>query len=617
VSLGNTRAPGLDGVRAIAVLAVLGFHEGLSWLPGGFLGVDVFFVLSGYLITDQLATRANGSIRRFWVRRARRLLPALLVMLTGIAAVVAVLVPAQLAVLRPAITPALSYTSNWYEAVHHSSYFDTFGPVPPLKHLWSLAIEEQFYILWPLAVLLLGKLGSNRMRSLITAGAAAASALAAAFLYAPGTDPSRVYYGTDTHSSALLIGSALAFALPLADVRALPTSWTRLADGAGLASLAVLTWAFVYLSGSDPLVYPYGLLIAAVAASGLVVAAASGGLVAAATSLAPFRWLGIRSYGIYLWHWPIIAVGAALPTRQGPQLSMAEVAITFAIAAASWRFIEAPIQREGLVAATRHWNDTCRGPARAITCSLGLAVASTAAYGLLSPLPSSGLAPQIAAGQRAVAATQVGVSPKGVAPRVKERGHKRVLRLVPCGGDGVTAIGDSVMVAAAPELATRLRGIYLDAQIGRQMAAGLSVARYLASHGELRRVVVVGLGTNGPIAGEQLRELGRLAGRRRALVLVTTFVPRPWDAEVNDQLMRFARHRHRVVLANWAGAIADRTGLLWDDGVHPRPAGGTLYARVVARSVAAACGQLTVPVRSSERVHRRSARSGSRMRGRK
>jgi peptidoglycan/LPS O-acetylase OafA/YrhL len=574
------RAPGLDGVRAIAVLAVIGFHEGLGWLPGGFLGVDVFFVLSGYLITSQLATRRG--IGRFWLRRARRLLPALAVMLAVVTAAVAVLSPGQLAVLRPALTPALTYTSNWYEADHHSSYFFTFGPPPPLKHLWSLAIEEQFYIVWPVVVLLLRKLGSTRSRILITTGAAVASALAAALLYTPGTDPSRVYYGTDTHASALLIGSALAFALPLDRVRELPAAMTKLADAVGLAGLAVLAWAFCYLSGTDPFVYPYGLLVAAVAAAGLVMAAACGGKVAGTASFGPLRWLGVRSYGVYLWHWPIIAIGTALTPHPGALLMLAEVAITIAVAAASWRFIEEPVLREGLVAAARRWNHD-----RAIAGTLGLGVACTAAYGLLVPLPSAGLAPQIAAGQRAITATQVMRVPRHLAPR-----HLSPRRAIWCGGDQVTAIGDSVMVAAAPELVTRLRGIYLNAEVGRQMATGLSVARYLADHGQLRRVVVVGLGTNGPIKGEQLRELWRLTGRQRALVLVTTFVPRPWDDEVNHQLTSFARQHRRVVLANWAHAIADHTGLLWDDGVHPRPAGGSLYARVVARSVEVACGEL-------------------------
>src|ERR1700678_4387178 len=150
------RAPGLDGVRALAVLAVMGFHEGASELSRCFLGVDIFFVLSGFLIPDLLVTRYDTlgrlDLRDFWTRRARRLLPALAVMLVVVTAAASVIEPDQEASLRPALLAAVTYTSNWYQILHHVSYFDAFGPLPPLEHLWSLAIEEQFYLVWPVLI---------------------------------------------------------------------------------------------------------------------------------------------------------------------------------------------------------------------------------------------------------------------------------------------------------------------------------------------------------------------------------------------------------------------------------------------------------------------------------
>jgi peptidoglycan/LPS O-acetylase OafA/YrhL len=317
------RAPGLDGVRALAVLTVIGFHEGASGLRGGFLGVDIFFVLSGFLITDLLiagydrAGRLN--LADFWTRRARRLLPALAVMLVVVTAAAAVIEPAQEGSLRLALLAAATYTSNWYQILHHVSYFAAIsqaGAPPPFDHLWSLAIEEQFYLVWPLIVLcVIVRLDARRARVICALTGAAVSALIMVIQYTPGGDPSAVYYGTDTHASALLIGAALALAWPLRRLAAIPAAHARRLDMAGIAGLVVLAWAVGHFSGGDQVVYPVGLLVAALAAAGLIAAAAGHGVIAALTSLQPLRWVGVRSYGIYLWHWPVIALGTALAGR--------------------------------------------------------------------------------------------------------------------------------------------------------------------------------------------------------------------------------------------------------------------------------------------------------------
>jgi peptidoglycan/LPS O-acetylase OafA/YrhL/lysophospholipase L1-like esterase len=622
-------------VRALAVLAVMGFHEGASELSGGFLGVDIFFVLSGFLITDLLVTRYDTlgrlDLRDFWTRRARRLLPALAVMLVVVTAAASVIEPDQEASLRPALLAAVTYTSNWYQILHHVSYFDAFSQLTapaPLDHLWSLAIEEQFYLLWPLILwFLLFRLNGRRSRVTVILLAAAVSALVMALQYTPGGDPSAVYYGTDTHASALLIGAALALAYPLASLASLPAAQTKRLDAVGVAGLAVLAWAIGHFSGNDPAVYPVGLILAALAAACLVAAAAGSGVIGVITSLPPLRWVGVRSYGMYLWHWPVIALAAAL-AGSGPTSAwvwVIETAVTIALAAASWRFIETPILQNGLRSTLRHWHqrlsevrakpadapttpaDAPPRPAHAPTRpadvrtrpawrrrgSVPVAVAAVtvlavvvAVFGVVRPPESAtpaGLLRQVAEGQRISTASQSARSPAAAVSAACRRG-----KLPQVSGAQVTAVGDSIMVASASALAAAMPGIYINAQVGRQMQSGLAVIQGLAAAGKLRHIVAIGLGTNGDVTARQLRRLRQAIGPNRDLVLVNTFGPMPWEHEVNTVLAAAARQGGHTDLANWNHAIAADPSLLWPDGIHPQPSGAKLYARVILAAVRAA-----------------------------
>ncbi len=611
------RAPGLDGVRALAVLAVMAFHEGMRGTPGGFLGVDIFFVLSGYLITDllvaQRARLGRLDLRGFWTRRARRLLPALAVVLVVVTAAVAVLEPGQLSGLRPTLAAAVTYSSNWYQALHQVSYFDAFGPPSPLQHLWSLAIEEQFYLAWPLIVgLLLTRVSDRVTRALFAWAGAGLSALLMALLYAHGGDPSRVYYGTDTHSTALLIGAALALTWPLGEIASASRDIVRRLDFLGVAGLALLAWAVGHLSGADPAVYPGGLVLAALAAGALILAATAGGAVGALLSLAPLRWLGIRSYGIYLWHWPVIALVTAIRGRGTGDfwLWVMEAAAAISLAAASWKWIEQPILDDGFRATVRarrrllgeSFAVARHSPVRGLPILAAVAaatIACTAGYGVLNPpaASNSGLMKQVAQGERVSAATRAHVSTRRAPMPAHTASPGRNLAGLPAGpgggpprtvpGSQVTAIGDSVMLASAPELHDALPGIYIDAEVSRQMTAGVAEIRILASRGELRQVVIVGLGTNGTVTTREIRELLWEIGPSRDLVLVNTFAARPWEHEVNAVIAAAAGRYPNVVLANWRTAIGHHRGLLWGDGIHPRASGAELYARVVAAAVEA------------------------------
>ena len=333
--------PGLDGLRALAVLAVIAYHLQPGWAQGGLLGVGVFFTLSGYLITDLLLGQrdAVGHLRlgNFWLRRARRLLPALFLMLAVVVAWVTLLDRSQLPALRGDVLAAALYVSNWWNIFRHASYFSNFGPPPPLDHLWSLAVEEQFYLVWPF-LLWLGLRyvrGRYRLAGLTLVGAAL-SATVMALLYQPGVDPTRVYEGTDTRAFGLLVGAALAMVWPSRRLGAgLSVRRRLLLDGAGVVGLVVIALLIWRTDQYSVFLYRGGMVLLSVATV-LVVAALAhpASWLGPALGWKPLRWLGVRSYGIYLWHWPIIVL--TTPTEQrGVNLSLGvlQVGATIAVAA--------------------------------------------------------------------------------------------------------------------------------------------------------------------------------------------------------------------------------------------------------------------------------------------
>jgi peptidoglycan/LPS O-acetylase OafA/YrhL len=357
VDSGQRYMPGLDGLRALAVLAVIAYHEQFAWAPGGLLGVGVFFTLSGFLITGILISQWSklGRIKLgdFWLHRARRLLPALFVMLAVVTAWVTVADRARLASLRPAVGAAAAYFSNWYLIARNQSYFARFAPPAPLDHLWSLAVEEQFYLLWPL-LLLAGLIAARKLRIptawliVPTAILTAASVYAMLTLYQPGQDPTRVYEGTDTRAFGLLIGVMLALAWPSAGERgARPASrWTRvLLDAAGLAGLAVIGLLIWRVGQYSPFAYRGGLVLLSVATAAVVAATAyPASIVGRALGWGPLRWIGVRSYGIYLWHFPVIVMTSQPNVKPGLLLAGLQIAASILLAALSWQLIEEPIR---------------------------------------------------------------------------------------------------------------------------------------------------------------------------------------------------------------------------------------------------------------------------------
>jgi peptidoglycan/LPS O-acetylase OafA/YrhL len=446
---GGVRVPALDGLRGAAVAAVLAFHGGMPWAEGGFLGVDVFFVLSGYLITTLLLDDAAGHGRvrlaRFWRHRAARLLPALV-------AVVVATVAFRLGAgdrtdgdLRGDGLATLAYVANWRFVLASASYFGQAAPPSPLLHTWSLAVEEQFYLVWPLVV----GLAIRLRRPLAAVGAVAgvgavASAVAMARFHRPLADPTRVYLGTDTRATSLLVGAVLAVALA---GRARPPLAVRAgAAAAGVAGAAVLAWMVVAVAGDRPWLYEGGFVLAAVGAAAVVGSvvlapkAVAGRLLAAGPLVA----LGRISYGVYLWHWPLfLALNGERTGLTGWPLLLVRSAVTVAVAAVSARVLERPV-RERRDRAPRLAAGLAGAAALAAVVVVACTVGGAAPEPVVAAAPPSSLAPLTTATSGTVTtAADAGTAPTD-GPAATTAVPSVPTRPPPVGNVKVLLVGDSV-----------------------------------------------------------------------------------------------------------------------------------------------------------------------------
>ncbi len=589
--------PGLDGIRAVAVLAVIAYHLNFGWAPGGLLGVQVFFVLSGYLITDLLVAeyrRHQGiGLKIFWIRRARRLLPALFVVLFVAVGWATLFDRVQLSSLRSDLPPSVFYVSNWWFVFHHVSYFAKFGPPSPLGHLWSLSIEEQFYLIWPLLVLA----GMRWIRSTgaligITLAVAAGSAVEMALLYAasPNGDPTRVYDGTDTRAFALLIGAALAFGLPrnrtFGPITAGATRVLNLAGAAALAGIFVMFW---HTNQYDPFLYQGGMVLLAVLTALVIgVTVHPGSQWRVILGWEPLRWVGERSYGIYLWHYPVIVLTTPLGAQPSLVRSTLQISVTLALAALSWRYVEQPVRHGALgrqwERLRRHdwswprlrplgWLMVAVASVNAVVCALGLfglVEASAADLG-----PEASIVPRV----------RHHPPPATTVPPV---GGSTTTTAAPPAGQGVTAIGDSVIVDAAPYLQSALPGIVIDAQVGQQLYLVQGMVGQLKAEGFVGNRLILELGTNGPYTAGQLVTLLDSLGPMQRIVLVNTHVPgQLWQQEVNDTIASVAQSYPNTVLVDWNAASAGCPQCLYPDGTHLDPVGAKYYASLLVSALEA------------------------------
>lgn len=618
----NSRFAGLDGLRAVAVALVVVYHlfPG-SGVSGGFVGVDVFFVISGFLITALLLREHDATGRidlvDFWRRRARRLLPALALVVTVCASAAWVIGGDLLVGLGAQVLGAATFSYNWTSIAGGTGYFADASP-ELFRNVWSLAVEEQFYLVWPLLLPLFLLLPRVRWRVGGALALAGASAAWMAALVLSGGDVTRAYFGTDTHAFGLLLGVALAFVLqrPLSE----PSEWmlrrgVRAAAGVAGAGALVGLVALAAVPPTDSTATFPGALLGASLLSGAAIIAGvwPGSAFGPAVDRAPLTWIGARSYGIYLWHWPILVLLLAAAGEAAADvpvgIGVTALGMTIAAAEISYRLIEMPVRRRGFGASAEALGRRLTGTPAARFRAIAVVVAGAAVLGGTSAAIAA--APESTAAEAAVSAGAAALeraeataaeadrpdAPALTAPTPPPTGDPAVAPAqaptpapspTVVTGAEITAVGDSVMLASGEGLLERFPGIQVDAAVSRSTWAGPGILQSLSDTGQLRRYVVLALGTNGPVDRDSLERIAQIAGPDRQLVLVNAFAPREWITGVNADLAAFAADHPGTVVADWSAAIAARPELLAGDGIHPGADGGRLFADVVADAVAQA-----------------------------
>ncbi|MEK7248745.1 MAG: acyltransferase family protein [Chloroflexota bacterium] len=621
----------IDGLRALAVTAVLIYHAQIGALPGGFLGVEVFFVISGYLITSLLltdrASTGHVSLLAFWKRRAKRLLPALFGLIIAALVYTVVFLPGEVASLRLNALASFGYVSNWYLIFDQQSYFESLGRPSLLRHLWSLAVEEQFYLVWPIVfALLLGRIRRRYAIAIILAGAIASAALMA-YLYNPAIDPSRIYYGTDTRAAGLLIGAALAFAWQIGRLPERAIRLTRrVADLSGAGALAGLFAISALATEQSAFLYRGGFVLVAVLTAVLIAACVHPGsrLMPGVLGRQPLTWIGTRSYSIYLWHWPVFMLTRPEldVSLDGAALFALRLAITAVVAEVSYRFVERPVRNGALGGAWQslkrvrrpaHWPAGFRplvasGAAGAGVIFLGITVAaatppappsylavpavnivswsqpgaptptprasdSATDRPTLSPTPLLTPSPTAAGIQVSAPPTMPPVTPPPTptAPPPLASPPKRLI-----------AVGDSVMLGAANQLAATVPNAEVDAAVSRQVSDGIAVLEARRQAGALGDVVIIHLGTNGSFtSGEFDQIMDILAGVQR-VVFVNLKVPRDWEGGDNAILAEGVTRHPNALLVDWHTFAGAHPEFFYEDGIHLNPDGAAYYAQLIA-----------------------------------
>jgi peptidoglycan/LPS O-acetylase OafA/YrhL len=565
----------IDGLRAIAVTAVVLYHLGISWIPGGFLGVDLFFVISGYVITRLILDSINQSsaldLREFYAARLRRIYPAFIFMVVCTIIFIGVWAPEAIKRFLSDLPYALTGSINWLLVARHQDYFEAIGRPPLLQHTWSLAVELQFYLIWPIILLTVlkyfGKKNIARIALLIAITSGVTLFLVSLQLdQSNAQQVSHIYFGTDTHSLGLFLGSALAVSWIPQNLSAdIEKRAQDVVDAIGVVGLLGLIAAFLFIDEANASLYRIAFPLAGIFGCLVIISLVHpASRFAPLISSAPFRWVGQRSYGIYIWHWVIFQVTRPSVdlTGQSWALYLARVLLVLALADISLRWVEIPF-RQGMV---QNWfrGMKYRSAKVKLRQQLSIAISIIAVLAVTSSISVQAInkADQIAQ-------TQV-TQPEDEAASQEDLGSTT----------GLWVTGDSVILGIRSKLESKEHISLINARVGRQAPELLAVMRVDQSSVP-SSPVVFNLGNNNALNEQTVRDIFEVVKNQPQVIVVNTSVPRAWKDANNAIISKVASGYPNVRLVDWDRVSKDRPELFAPDGVHLSPTGSDVYVDLV------------------------------------
>ena len=597
---------GFDGIRSLAVVGVILYHLLPTSMKGGYLGVPIFFVVSGYLITDLLRQEweQNGKINiwQFYVRRMKRLYPGLAFLLITASAYITLFQRGLLNNLRGVVVSSLLYVNNWWQINNGLSYFDRFANESPFTHIWSLAVEAQNYLIWPVIFVLLMVFVRERKWIFYTVlGTSVLSAILMMILYTPGGDPTRVYYGTDTRLFSIWIGSALAFVWPSTRLKKnIPKQAKRILNLAGLISLLALILFFFFLDDHYSFVYYGGMFLVSIFCVILVAVTAHPGASLDRWLTNPvFTWIGKRSYGIYLYQFPVMIFYEAKVSDIADHVlihTVIEISLILIISELSYRYIERPLARfdySRTLQVVKGWFKTPIISKQKPWLIPATLVVIVALVGFVTAPKDSVTADQkqlqakIAESKKLAEESQKdsekndGTVDQAILDKYEltvEQGKKaQKLQL--------TAFGDSVMLDAATDLKEVYPHVVVDGDVGRQLYASEPYIEELKKQNLLKDTVLIGLGTNGAFTEAQFDTIMSALGDRKVYWVNVRVPTKRWQNDVNAMLADMAKKYDNLTLIDWYDYSNGHSDWFYDDQVHPNPEGMKHYIHLVSEAL--------------------------------